>query len=264
MTEIKTIDELKSIQLQILDSIHSFCEDNKINYFLAYGSLLGAIRHKGYIPWDDDVDIAMPRPDYDKFVELYNKKTSVYKMVCFENDKAYELPFGKVIDTRTIMIEPLYRQNDYMGVYVDVFPIDAYINMNQIMKAHRLRRELNVKKAKLGKGRSILKNIFILFSKMVLLPLTVKQILYNIDDLCRLGDYRQSSYVGYIPSLNKDDRDIIDKDIISELVLAEFEGREYRIPVGYDQYLKQLYGDYMKYPPIEDRVSTHTFKAWWK
>ena len=264
MREIDSVDELKNIQLKIMDNVHSFCEDNGIRYFLAYGSLLGAIRHKGYIPWDDDVDIAMPRHDYDKFKDLYNKKSSVYKMVCFENDKSYELPFGKVIDIRTKMIEPLYKQNDYMGVYIDVFPIDAYVNKKQVEDAHRLRRELNVKKAQLAKGRSLMKDCVLFLGKLFLWRKSVKSILHNIDSLCRSGNVETASLVGYLPSLNKDFRDIIEKDTINKTCLAEFEGRKYRIPVGYDQYLRQQYGDYMMYPPIEKRISTHIFKAWWK
>ena len=78
------VEELKHIQLDMLSDIAEFCEQNHIKYFLAYGTLIGAIRHKGYIPWDDDIDICMPRPDYDKFLRLYNKKNSAYKAVAFE------------------------------------------------------------------------------------------------------------------------------------------------------------------------------------
>ena len=116
------VEELKHIQLDMLSDIAEFCEQNNIKYFLAYGTLIGAIRHKGYIPWDDDIDICMPRPDYDKFLSLYNKKDSAYKAVAFELDENYKLPFAKVNDTRTVMWETMYDQ-DVFGVYIDVFPL---------------------------------------------------------------------------------------------------------------------------------------------
>ena len=101
-----TKEEMKKIQINILDDVSKFCDENNIKYWIDCGTLLGAIRHKGYIPWDDDIDIGMLREDYDKFIKLYNSKKSKYKLKCIELDKTYEYPFGKVIDTDTILYEP--------------------------------------------------------------------------------------------------------------------------------------------------------------
>ena len=97
------IDELKKIQLQILDDVVAFCDKEDLTYFLAYGTLIGAIRHNGYIPWDDDIDLVMPRDDYDYFLRHYNESTKRYKVLDYEVDPKYLYPFGKVIDTETLL-----------------------------------------------------------------------------------------------------------------------------------------------------------------
>lgn len=119
MKEIKN-DELRTIQLDILQNVHDFCMKHDIKYTLAYGTLLGAVRHGGYIPWDDDIDIAMLRSDYEKFLKEY--KDDIYKFTECRLDKDVHIGFGKVEDTRTIVIEGGNTKN--LGVSIDVFPID--------------------------------------------------------------------------------------------------------------------------------------------
>ena len=114
------LKELRDLQLDILQNVHDFCVAHGIHYSLAYGTLLGAIRHKGYIPWDDDIDIAMLRPDYEKFMREY--KDEVYRFCECRLDKDIHIGFGKVEDTRTIIIEAGNTKN--LGVTIDVFPID--------------------------------------------------------------------------------------------------------------------------------------------
>ena len=113
--------EIKSLQMEILCSIHNFCVNNNIRYSLAYGTLLGAIRHKGYIPWDDDVDILMPRPDYEKFLKLYPGYNKNHTVQTYINDDSYYLAFAKVYDNRTELIVFPTRT----GVFVDIFPVDG-------------------------------------------------------------------------------------------------------------------------------------------
>ena len=124
-------DELKEIQLNLLNNIDHFCKSNGIQYFLAYGTLIGAIRHDGFIPWDDDIDIAMPRPDYDRFIKKFNAYSKDYQVEDYSITDNYPTPFAKVIDTRTEMRMTLYNQRS-SGVYIDVFPIDGIGNANQI------------------------------------------------------------------------------------------------------------------------------------
>uniref|UniRef100_A0AB33JGY5 Phosphorylcholine transferase LicD n=1 Tax=Prevotella sp. GTC17260 TaxID=3236796 RepID=A0AB33JGY5_9BACT len=266
MKEIYT-EELKRIQLDILSDIDKFCEKEHITYFLAYGTLLGAVRHQGFIPWDDDIDIAMPRPDYDKFIRHYNSQNTehekAYRVISSVTDIDYGLPFAKVYDSRTSMNEYLYRQENY-GVYIDVFPIDGVQrNLRQIPRALKWGKMLNTKKAIIGGGRSMGKNLIMLLGKIVLWPISKKRILKKIDTIATAVDYQDAQEVACVAAPYSE-RDVVNKSAIHTTVKADFEGRQFPIPVGYDVYLRHIYGDYMQLPPVEKRVSTHTFKAWWK
>lgn len=260
------IDELKRIQIDILDDVANFCEENNICYFLAFGTLIGAIRHNGYIPWDDDIDIAMPRPDYNRFIQQYNNRKSNYRMMCFETDESYSLPFGKVIDDRTILCEDMYDETATYGVYIDVFPIDGYPGKKDHKKLIHLRQMLNAKKAVFGKGRSKFKELIILFGKLYLLFSSVDEIVRKIITISQRTSYQDAKLVGYLPALGGTfENSIIDKEkVLSSFPFHTFEGHQYRIPIGYDSYLTQIYGDYMKCPSEDKRQSTHIFKAWWK
>ncbi|MBQ3446230.1 MAG: LicD family protein, partial [Synergistaceae bacterium] len=122
MREISA-QRLKELQLGILDAVVGFCGENGIKCWLNAGTLLGAVRHKGYIPWDDDVDLAMLRPDYDKFMASFNNHNDRYKFVCYENDPESFTHFGKVFDTSTVLYEP-NEKGERLCVYADIFVMD--------------------------------------------------------------------------------------------------------------------------------------------
>jgi len=116
-------DEVKKVQLGILDCVAKYCEDNKINYWLDSGTLLGAIRHGGYIPWDDDIDIGMPRDDYDRFVREFNESNERYKTYCIDTNPDFYYAHAKVLDTATVLYEP--DEKGYkLSVNIDVFVYD--------------------------------------------------------------------------------------------------------------------------------------------
>ena len=107
MSRVKLqIEEVKQIQLGILDVVADFCDQNQIQYWIDSGTLLGAIRHKGYIPWDDDIDVGMLREDYDRFTKLFNEKNDRFQFCCIENSPEFFVPHGKVTDTSTVLYEP--------------------------------------------------------------------------------------------------------------------------------------------------------------
>lgn len=121
-----TLDEVKKIQLEILAYIDSFCKKNNISYFINYGTLLGAVRHKGFIPWDDDIDISMDREHYNMFIEKFNQDSSKYKILSLDTDKTYFNNFIKVVDTTTKIVDNRNYKTFSCGVFVDIFPMDKF------------------------------------------------------------------------------------------------------------------------------------------
>ena len=117
------INELRAIQLEILDYVAKFCDEHEIKYWLDGGNLIGAIRHKGYIPWDDDVDVGMLRADYEKFMLMFNENNTRYRFTCYELNRSFYLPSGKVTDTETVLYEP-DEKGIKTAVYVDIFVYD--------------------------------------------------------------------------------------------------------------------------------------------
>ena len=133
-----TLDEVKKIQLEILAYIDSFCKKNNISYFINYGTLLGAVRHKGFIPWDDDIDISMDREYYNMFIEKFNQDSSKYKILSLDTDKAYFNNFIKVVDTTTKIVDNRNYKTFSCGVFVDIFPMDKFNDKKIITIAKKL------------------------------------------------------------------------------------------------------------------------------
>ena len=122
--------ELRRIQLDLLIAFDKFCAANELHYSLDYGTLLGAVRHQGFIPWDDDIDISMPRPDYDRFLSLTKNGLGIYEVRSGEYTPGYFYPIAKMIDPRTILVEHTIGDAHIMGVYLDIFPLDGLIEVS--------------------------------------------------------------------------------------------------------------------------------------
>lgn len=259
--KVISLDELKSIQLDLLQRTADFCEKNGLRYFLCGGTLIGAIRHKGYIPWDDDIDIAMPRPDYDRFIKTFNQPGNYYQVVNPDISSDYEYCFAKVHDTRTVFKE-LHYPGDAFGVYIDVFPADGVKNAAQIRKIQLLRKFLNTKRANYY-HRTILKKSINTIGKLLLLPFSAHQIAMWMDNECRKYAIGSLPMAGVIAN-PFGPGEMVDKSVFDSDIYVDFEGRKFRAPIGYDTWLRSVYGDYMQLPPEEHRVTHHTFEAYWK
>lgn len=255
------LEERKKLQIEILDAVVDFCEKHKLRYFLAYGTLLGAIRHKGFIPWDDDIDIAMPRSDYEQFMESFEKESAFLKNVYYKNNFEYAVPFGKVYNPLTKVDEYKYK-GDCFGVYVDIFPLDGFVSRFQIVRYWLFQKLLNCKKAALGRNRGLLKDVGLVLGKIVLLPISIRSIVKRIDCIWKEGSFETAEFVEsfYTVTFKKIKNP---KSVFEDCEYAEFEGKRYRIPKGYDAYLKNQYGNYMELPPVEKRYSHHESEAWW-
>ena len=255
-------EELRIIQLGILQNVADFCDKHNITYFLAYGTLIGAIRHNGFIPWDDDIDIAMPRPDYERFIRSFNTQNSHIQVVSIHSDKRFGMSYAKAHDTRTMLYETLYKKNVY-GVYIDIFPIDGVKNKRQILLITLINKILHTKKANFS-HRKISKKIINFIGKIILIPFSTYTILKCIDKISQKYPYDSTPYAGGICDTVVGERAMINSEVFKGSLQHEFEGRLYKIPIGYDKWLRRIYGDYMQLPPIEKRTTHHVFKAWWK
>lgn len=261
------LDELKKIELDMLVFIDQFCRDNSLRYYLCGGTLLGAVRHKGFIPWDDDIDIFMPRPDYEKAIVLL-KDSKKYHLMS-SSDTGYYYNWGKLVDRRTILNEQGIESIDDMGVYIDIFPLDGMPCSKEECEDHfkLLDRQRKIV-ASFSIGRPhFRKNLYCYFSNWI-------QYIVNKDrdvcseqkkylDLAMRYAYDESENV-YATGGAYKEKDIFPQNWVSDGISLEFEGRNFKVPLEYDKYLKQLYGDYMILPPKEKQISHHKFKAYWK
>lgn len=262
-------EELRYLQKEILKEVHIFCEKNNIEYFLFVGTLLGAVRHGGYIPWDDDIDICMKRADYNKFFETFNGYNDFYKAINCNTDKECTVAFGKVIDTRTILREDNNFNVD-IGVYIDIFPMD---NLPQdTKKLKQLNKKINIyrkmlllKTISISTDRASWKNAILRIGGLVLKPIKTQFIIKRISkQAISFNDDENVGYIADISVLSYGEKEIFPIDFFDRAVDMEFEGDVFKAPEKYESVLTHLYGDYMELPPIEKRVSHHSFQAFWK
>ena len=258
------IDEIKEVELGVMDYIHNICKEKGINYSLAYGSLLGAVRHRGFIPWDDDLDIALKRDQYDKLYQaILEDNNSIYKVVSWENDSRYPYPFYRVYDSRTVY-ENNYIQNDIeLGICVDVFPFDDYKDVNKEITKLDMYRRLSVYTLYGIRNKEAgIKNI-VRYLMLVAFRLTrVKTWNKKLNDCSKAPV--NSEYIDYLMESKKYSTKL-DAKALDKVVEFKFEDRIYNIPADYDHILTTIYGsDYMKIPPLEKRIQHDDFVAYIK
>ena len=258
------IDEIKEVELGVMDYIHNICKEKGINYSLAYGSLLGAVRHRGFIPWDDDLDIALKRDEYDKLYQaILEDNNSIYKIVSWENDSRYPYPFYRVYDSRTVY-ENNYIQNDIeLGICVDVFPFDDYKDVNKEITKLDMYRRLSVYTLYGIRNKEAgIKNI-VRYLMLVAFRLTrVKTWNKKLNDCSKVSV--NGEYIDYLMESKKYSTKLEAK-ALDEVVECKFEDRLYNIPKDYDHILTTIYGsDYMEIPSLEKRIQHDDFVAYIK
>ena len=269
---MKEIDrnKIKTIQLAILDKVDEYCSRHQITYYLTSGTLLGAVRHQGYIPWDDDIDICMKRDDYERFFAGFNEEAQGIRAINQDNYRGYYLASGKVIDERTVMVEES-NFNIPIGVYIDVFPMDFF--PDDMKKIKRLNRRIAVyrdmlllKSIKYNPKRSIVKNSVLFVGRLICKPFSLSWILSRIKRLATSYNNDDNLlFTACISVFTYGMREIVRVENYSRTVPLLFEGKQYPAPVGYEDVLSAMYGeDYMCLPPEEKRISHHAYKAYWR
>ena len=250
-------NKLKAIQLDMLKQIVDICSKENIKYFAVGGTALGAVRHQGFIPWDDDIDLAMPRKEYERFLKVAPKYLPDNMFLQTHlSDERYPLNFAKLRRSDTTFKEASYASmNINHGVYLDIFPLDGYTNSKLFKLKNKL---LNMRVYTAFDCYEPPKNFFKrqLRNILKLIYKDYKKATISRDKLLRSTDYDNSvKVINYCGAWG--DKEIAFREWFGEGTEASFEGIIIVIPKEYDKYLSRLYGDYMQLPPLEKQVPHH-------
>ncbi len=265
------LEQLKKIQLQILIAVHEICEKENLRYSLGGGTLLGAVRHKGFIPWDDDIDIMMPRPDYNAFISYCLSHDVPFKVWSWETDKSYVDMSAKIYDPNTVLEDENIVGGNKIGVNIDIFPIDGlgntYKKAVKAFKSTAFKRNLLIaaqwKKFFRSKTHAWYYEPF-RFAFFVLSRFVNKSKLFaSIQKKYTKINFDKVNFAGAVGGSYRE-KEVLPQDVFTEYTELPFEEYSFKAISQYDKYLSSIYGDYMKLPPEEKRVSHHTFKAFYK
>ena len=259
------LNETQEKLLEMLKWYHGFCEKNGLRYYIVGGTMLGAVRHQGFIPWDDDIDVGMPRDDYDRFVEKckgIQEERYIVEAPKPENPE-FQYLYAKIYDTSTTLIENV-RKPIERGIFIDVFPLDgigeteekAKVNYSRILK--KINFEMMIVCA-IRKERKWYKNLGVLLGRMISpLVISERNVNQKINKMCEERSFDKERYVGNLMG-NWGMKEVMPREFFGKPKRYMFEGLEVYGPEEADLYLRKLYGVYMELPPIEKRVSHHDY-----
>lgn len=261
------LSEIKNIELDILKNFDGFCRENNLYYSLSGGTLLGAIRHKGFIPWDDDIDVCMPRSDYEKlkriFPEILNKN---YEIRSIENQN-FDKPYLKMININTKVKTNIEKENVDDSLWIDIFPVDGLPKdqgklKNVYDKARIYRMLLMINCLKKYNPKGFFKN---LIRPIVILIARLFGKLYwsrKLEQIALSYDYNKTEYVGAITWGLYGIEERMKKSEFEKVVYVDFEGYKFPAFSCWDSYLRGLYKNYMELPPIDKR-KTHEMEVYY-
>ena len=257
--------DFRSIQLEelkLLLAFKQFCEKHKLKYYLCGGTLLGAVRHQGFIPWDDDIDVCMPRPDYEQMIRLV-KETQEIDLIAFELDNC-TYPYAKLVNKQIIVKREIEGQDDQF-LWMDIFPMDGIPSSlketeSLYRKIHILIKSLLLSKTKLGYGSSLVKKI----GKFIVIPLLraygSRRIACMLRRIALSTNYEEAEYAGGVVwGLYGIGERMIKADFEKE-AYKEFEGTIFPVFSCWHEYLSGLYNNYMELPP-EDKQQCHEMEV---
>lgn len=269
-----TVEESRKILLDMLDCFAEFCDSNNLRYYLSGGTLLGAIRHKGFIPWDDDIDVNMPRPDIEKLYDMTQGMIGKYRLAqpdkemfsrCCEFFRLYSP--DAVIENYsggTTKTHPFY-----VPVFMDIFPIEGLPDSEWETKMHymkivALRKMLRSSSLTHMEGKNALAHIFHVVSAIPAKLVGYKKWASSIQNTATKYKFDEHKYIGVMTAPVHTTSEKVLKQEYVKTVDVMFEGKRYHAPGNYDTYLTQLYGNYMEMPPAEKQRSHHVFHVYWR
>lgn len=263
-----SLREIQLAALEILRQVDVICREEGLRYWLWYGSLIGAVRHGGFVPWDDDLDIVMPREDYEMLLGYFGAHANELSPLVVVNDRTNaEIPYRitRLCDTTYRMVGEFGRVDDRIGAFVDVYPLDgAGSNLGDAF-------DLKARAFDVGQ-RFIHASNFAAFNarasgfKRVLKALRSKLLgdpsgyAQELRRLCSLYPFEGSDYVAVLAWVESNRSPVYERSLFDRSIEVDFEGVSAKIPVGYDEILRSAYGNYMKLPPPEERLPHHSYK----
>ncbi len=264
-----SLEELKIVQFHILKAFAEYCDAHQLRYYIVAGTLLGAVRHGGFIPWDDDIDVSMPRPDYEKLLEVSGGWISdVYRVTSVKNCKEHSRLFMKVVDTRTMAKHYFYSERYKMSIGIDIFPLDGVpadenVRKRYFKKLWFTKKLFSYTQTQLMRGgtklRALIKTLAAVPSRMI-----GRERLYRmVERQAAKYPFDQCEEIGINFGVYKE-KETVQKEEYLPYHDLSFEGVMFHAPANYDAYLQQLYGDYMQLPPMEARQPHHPYTVWWE
>ncbi len=263
ITEI--LPDLHRLQLMLAVEVKRLCQKHNIKYFVIAGTLLGAVRHKGFIPWDDDMDIGMLREDYERFVAIAQNELDVrMSLQSFNTDQYYAMPFCKLILKDTCLVERSSAKNKALkGVFIDIFPFDSapddeteYQKHNR--KTYVLKRLLLARQGYKVYDKGDLKKRLVYGGlKLVSYAFTKKKLWDMLDSTIRKYNTLNTKRVVTVGGSYGYVKETIERKWLDDTVELDFEDTKLAVPADYISYLEYFYGDYMTPPPEDKRFNRH-------
>ena len=267
---------LRDIQIEslnILKRIDEICRKEGINYYLAYGTLIGAVRHNGIIPWDDDIDIMMPRPDYDRLERYFiQNKDELLRLRIFSPNEDEKYPYMiNRISNCDYIVDTENEESYGLGVFIDIYPLDAM--GNSLREAEKMKSKgcryasmcfLSTRlKLVMGTTKTSIKRALKIPAYYLARMLGKDYFFERLRQLAKQQDYESANYVGCLVWAADDGRKgVFKKEWFGNGQLHEFEGMMFMIPDNYDCILKRLYGDYMTPPPSDECIGHHFYRVY--
>lgn len=260
-------EAIKNEELKMLDMLMEFCNTNNLRCLLVGGTLLGAIRHKGFIPWDDDIDVCMPRSDYEKLIKFYSNAGKIYQIYSGRRNGSF-YPYAQLVNINTSIDIKYSDGNTEKKLWLDIFPVDGLPEDIEMVKSiYRrctfYRKMYFLADAKLGEGRSVFKKYLKYLLKPVAKIIGKRYCVNKIIDIASENDYEDSKYVGIVTSGIYGIGERMLKAEFEKTVYVEFEGKKYPTFACWDSYLTGIYHDYMVLPSEKDR-RTHGMEVYLK
>jgi lipopolysaccharide cholinephosphotransferase len=267
-----TLREIQLGELNVLKKLTSVCDELGLRYILYFGTLIGAVRHKGFIPWDDDVDVVMPRPDYEKLVAYFAEHAEEHKpfvLMHYKLNKDYIYPLARLCDTR-YYVDYEGAKEYGLGLFVDIYPIDGCgqtkeeavqyllgnlraVKMISLAAADRFKPSLQ------GKLATIPKFAAYCIAKTI----GSYNLIRKLEEKAKKKPFDENKFVG-MAVWDVAEKVVMEQDSFNHRIYLQFEDASFAVPENYDEILRWIYGDYMQLPPESERIGHHYYHAYLK